>query len=126
MGQPDFFLASSEGYNLEIPRECFRVKRMKGEERDDFLLVDVHPPLGPEITKDKTKIADKVILASRLGGFSLFPLSKFPIPVYVVAVLDETWIQGDFIPMKARWMFGWGELYRTSEDAIESVRRSIE
>jgi len=42
---PDFFLASSEGCGLEVPRRCYRIRRIFGRNGDDYLLVRVDPPI---------------------------------------------------------------------------------
>jgi hypothetical protein len=42
---PDFYLASSEGYGLETPRRCYRLRRILGRSDDDYLIVKVDPPI---------------------------------------------------------------------------------
>ena len=37
MENPDFFLASSEGYRLEEPRSCKRIKLLRSDSRDHLL-----------------------------------------------------------------------------------------
>jgi len=77
---PDFYLASSEGYDLEEPRRCFQIKRMRGDFRDDYLLVRIDPPIngqkygfGGEIyAKSLSQLATKELHSSPLqsGQFS--------------------------------------------------------
>jgi hypothetical protein len=43
--KPDFFLTSSEGYNLESPRKCYEIKRLYSDSRDDYMLIRVEPSL---------------------------------------------------------------------------------
>ena len=46
MAAPDFYLASSEGYNMEEPRRCWKVMRFPTAWRhDDLLLMKIDPPL---------------------------------------------------------------------------------
>ena len=48
MGDPDFYLASSDYYNLEKPRRIWSLKRIATPTRDDLLLVKVAPPITGE------------------------------------------------------------------------------
>jgi hypothetical protein len=41
----DFYLASTEGSDMEEPRSCWRLKRIRTDNRDDLLLVKIDPPL---------------------------------------------------------------------------------
>ena len=43
---PDFYLASSEWYEMETPRRGFVLKRLRGQDRDDYLLISIEPPLN--------------------------------------------------------------------------------
>ncbi len=45
MAEPDFYLASTEGYDLEVPRRCWRLDRLRTSTRTDLVLVRIDPPL---------------------------------------------------------------------------------
>ena len=116
MSEPDFYLASSEGYNLEQPRRCWRVRRLTGDHWDDFLLVRIDPPLIGQQYGLGANDLDHVIVAARHSGASLFPIRKWPAFVHVAQAL---------VPLEGRngigkgefESIGWAELYETEQQA---------
>jgi hypothetical protein len=117
MSEPDFFLASNEGYDLERPRRCWRVRRLRSDFRDDFLLVRIDPPLRGQKYNLGAQDIDTVILAARHVGASLFPISEWPIAVHVArtfaAVADNRAVVHD----EEFESIAWAELYPTEADA---------
>ena len=80
MNEPDFYLTSHEcdpHFDLATIRRCWRIKRLKGSDELECLLVKVSPPLqGKEYIHDK-KLAESlemIVLSPRLEGYSLFPV----------------------------------------------------
>ena len=122
---PNFYLASSEGYDLETPRACYAVRRMGGREADDYLVVTVSPPLMGQRYGLGDKDIDTVVLATRHGGSTLFPVSEWPLAVHVARILHERDIEGRFEKGDLE-LIGWGELYRTEAEAAQpSTRRPV-
>ena len=78
----DFYLASTELREPFAPRRCKVLRRIKSELRDDLALVEIIPPL-PAVTYDTDQDIDSLILGSRLEGLSIFPVSRWPLPVYI-------------------------------------------
>jgi hypothetical protein len=115
--RPEFYLASSEGYDMEEPRACWRVRRLSTKDRDDLLLVRIEPPLIGQKYGLGDKDIHQVIIATRHQGASLFPISEWPIYVHVARLkvkLAENRIRlepDEFVSI------AWAELYRTHEDA---------
>jgi hypothetical protein len=70
----DFYLASSEGYGMESPRRCKPIKRLRAENRDDYLLIIIDPPLNGQRFGPGDCDIDQVIVATRHAGQSLFPI----------------------------------------------------
>jgi hypothetical protein len=118
MSAPDFYLASSDGYGLEEPRSCWRIKRVIGGEREGFLLTRVDPPApiwgGAYVSL--------VLLAAEHVGFSLFPITKWPAFVYVARPLVPDPESRDRFLKNEYHLIAWAELYRTEEDARRSNR----
>ena len=115
---PDFYLASTEGYGLDQPRACFILKRFSAMQRDDYLFVRIEPPiLGQGFGLGDHDI-DKIILATRHLGESLFPIRRWPVYVHVarplVSLDNAKTIGSDEIETIA-----WAELYETAEAAKE-------
>jgi hypothetical protein len=117
MSDPDFFLASSEGYDLEAPRSCRRLKRVASASRDDLLIVEIDPPLsGQKFGLGDGKIRH-VIVAPRHQGSSLFPISEWPVFVHVARLLTDNLEHPDKIEECDFESIAWAELYRTENDA---------
>jgi hypothetical protein len=115
---PDFYLASTEDHDLEEPRECYRIRRLRNRSGDQLLLMRIHPPLdGAGYGVEESSI-ERVVVAPRLKGSSLFPITKWPVHVYLMAISDanrESVTGTDTDEMK---IISWAELYETREDAV--------
>jgi len=116
MTRPDFFLASLEGYGMEAPRRGFRIRRLCGDHRDDYLLARIEPPvLGQPFGLGANDI-DHVILASRHVGESLFPIERWPVFVHVARPLVP--IEGrDVLHDDEMESIAWAEIYQTEDEA---------
>jgi hypothetical protein len=117
MDNPDFFLASSEGYRLTEPRSCMRIKRVRSDSRDDLLLVKVEPPLIGQLYGLGGRDIDTLLIATRHKGDSLFPIRKWPVFVHVARLLIENPERREQIHDNEFESIAWAELYRTKEDA---------
>jgi hypothetical protein len=113
---PDFFLASREGHILGEPRMCFRVKRVQYGNRDDCLLVHLEPSLDGRNYGIAGIQINKIVLATRFKGDTLFPPTRWPLEVYIlrIAVNDterlNTFKNEELINM------AWGEIYKNKEE----------
>lgn len=118
MNVPDFYLASTEGYDMEAPRRAWRVKRMSSPHRDDLLLTRIDPPIHGEeyINCD----IDLVLLATRHNGASLFPITEWPVYVHVARVLVDVEARTHLEENEFQ-SIAWAELYKTEEDAIKKT-----
>lgn len=117
MSEPDFYLASSEGYDLESPRRAWRVKRLSTDGRDDLLLLKVDPPLLGQKYGLGSRDVDMVLVATRHHGSSLFPINEWPIFVHVARPLVEHPELRDYLRPNEFESIAWAELYRTERDA---------
>jgi hypothetical protein len=109
--KPDFYLASSEGYGLDRPRACYRVKRLYSATRDDYLLIDIEPPVpGQPYGLGSLDIAS-VVIATRHIGSSLFPISEWPVAVHVARPLVADPEQRESLDDSELQEIGWAELY---------------
>jgi len=115
---PDFFLGSSEHRGeWSLPRACWIQARINDDNGGEYLLVRINPPvIGQTYGLGEHDIAD-LIIAPHCSGATLFPLSRFPLPVYVYRILDRA-IADDFSFNPSRVeMVAWCEIYRKEEDA---------
>ena len=117
MDRPDFFLASSEGYRLDEPRRCKRIKRVHSDSRADLLLVKVEPPLIGQPYGLGGRDIDTLLVATRHEGDSLFPINRWPVLVHVARLLIENPEQREQIHDNEFESIAWAELYRTEEAA---------
>ncbi len=116
---PDFYLASMEGYDLQVPRACWRIRQLGSARRNDFLLIRVEPPA---IVDNLPR--DRVVVASRHVGDSVLSISDWPIHVHVALAPDGCEITG-FMKQEDLHAFAWAELYRTAEDAQRQMDESF-
>lgn len=121
MNNPDFYLASSEGYGLETPRRCWRIKRISTDSRDDLLLLKIDPPLiGQEYGLGSHDI-EFILVATRYKGSSLFPINEWPIYVHVIRSLIDNIEHRNKLSNGEFESIGWAEIYKTEEDAQSKV-----
>jgi len=118
MTKPDFYLASSEGYGMEEPRRCFAIRRIRGDQRDDYLLARIEPPVVGQPFGLGGRDIDHVILATRHVGESLFPVQRWPVFVHVARPLVPT-EERDVLHDGELESIAWAEIYQT-EDAARS------
>jgi hypothetical protein len=117
MNDPDFYLASSEGYGLETPRRCWRVKRLATDNRDDLLLVKIDPPLLGQKYGQGNRDINLVLVATRHQGASLFPINEWPVFVHIARLLIDHPELRDTLRDDEFETVAWGELYLTEENA---------
>lgn len=117
MDNPDFFLASSEGYNLEEPRRCKRIKRVRSDSRDDLLLIMVEPPLIGQPFGLGGRDIDTLLVGTRHKGATLFPITDWPVFVHVARLLIKNPEEREQIHDNEFESIAWAELYATESEA---------
>ena len=121
MKAPDFILASSEGYNLESPRKCWKIKQLKTPTRNDLLLIRIDPPLiGQKYGIGESDI-EYLIVATRHKGSSLFHITEWPVYVHVARLLVDLPIDKIDLQKTDYETIAWAELYRSEKDAIKGT-----
>lgn len=116
--KPDFFLsAAGEHAELSNPRACWVKSRLKDDVRDDYMLIEIEPPLIGQRYGLGGRDITHLIIATRHQGFTLFPITEWPSYVYIFRVLDETIIgETSFTPNQVE-MIAWGMIYRMLDEA---------
>lgn len=113
--EPDFFL-DGEGEGLNTIYACWRRKRLRDNVRDDYLLVDIEPPMigqkyglgGEDITQ--------LILATRHQGVTLFPVTEWPAHVFVCRILDEGLLEQEVFEAHQIQMIAWAVILPSPSD----------
>jgi hypothetical protein len=99
------------------------VKRLTTPNRnDDLLAIRIDPPI-PGAPYELANDMDFVIVASRLGGDSLFPINTFPtepIPVYVGRPLVDWRDRTNLNPDELK-LLDWAELYPSESEALAKM-----
>jgi hypothetical protein len=111
--RPDFYLSSTEGFGLGPPRECYRVKRLSGHSRDDYLLIRISPPIVGQPYGLRDRDIGIVVIAPRHAGSSLFPVSEWPLAVHVARPLSADIELCSAVEAQDLEEIGWGELYES-------------
>lgn len=117
MNNPDFYLASTESSRFEQPRRCKRLKRLRLENRDDLLLIEIEPPLiGQDFGLGANDI-HIVAIAPRDKADSLFPIKVWPVYVHVARILSPSPMDRQSLNDNELETIAWAELYETESDA---------
>ena len=110
---PDFFLFSSEGYNLDDTfRNCFKRKRLYGNRPDGYMLCDIDPVILGQSYGLGSQDINQIIIANRYEGTSLFPISEWPSYVYVTRPLIDGIEFKDTIEESDVELIAWAEIYK--------------
>jgi hypothetical protein len=117
MNNPDFYLASTEGYDLYQPRSCKRIRPIASDSRTYMLLIEIDPPLIGQKYGLGGRDISLVIIAPRHKGGSLFPIADWPTYVHVARPLIENVESRDTVGDNELELIAWAEIYRTEEDA---------
>ena len=103
----DFCLVSTELREPYPARQCRLVRRLRSELRDDLALVDLDPPLARHVYDTRDDVS-QVILAARFEGASLFPVTAWPLAVYICSLKDQTEVRGTVIASTDLAILDWG------------------
>lgn len=113
----DLYLSSLESSRFEPVRRCEPIHRLQFATGKDAILVKVEPPVVGQDFGSADDI-DVLLVTPRTEGGQLFPISEFPLFVYICLPITDltssTNVATDDVTVIA-----WGELYRTAEDAAE-------
>jgi hypothetical protein len=119
----DFYMTSTECFDLEEPRACSIIRRLPAETGGDFLLVQIDPPVdasdlyGPDTTR-----LDKVVLTPRHVGATLCPVNEWPMHVHVLHVKDPDRLEQ--IEPGSFDRYAWAELHPSRRAAQRARPRS--
>jgi hypothetical protein len=116
---PDFFLSAAGEMRgeLSVLRSCWRKDRLRDGVRDDYMLVEIEPPISGQRYGLMDSDITKLILSTRLKGFSLFPITSWPCEVYVARILDRTVVQSRTFNREQVELIGWATIFRSPEQA---------
>jgi len=105
----DFYLVSTELREPYEPRACRMITRLRSDVRDDLALVEIDPPL-PRQVYETTEEIKWLILGSRHQGTSLFPVSEWPLPVYICRTKGSNNPPAEKLVSETLAIVDWGEI----------------
>jgi hypothetical protein len=121
---PDFFLSCAGEYKpLSEPRACWMKARLRNAARDDYMLIQIKPPLIGQpfgLAQDNIR---QLIISARLEGDTLYPITRWPISVYVSRILDEAILKACLFEKNQVELIAWGMIFRTLEAATINIRK---
>jgi hypothetical protein len=121
---PDFFLSCAGEYKpLSEPRACWAKARLRNAVRDDYMLIDVKPPLIGQPFGLAGKDITQLIISARLQLDTLYPIARWPLSVYVSRILDETILKTLSFEKNQVELIAWGLIFRTLEAAIANISK---
>lgn len=121
---PDFFLSCAGEYRpLREPRACWAKARLRNATRDDYMLIEIKPPLIGQAFGLAGKDIRQLIISTRLQGHTLYPITQWPLSVYVTRILDETILRTLSFKNNQVELIAWGMIFRTLEAALANISK---
>jgi hypothetical protein len=117
-GKKNIFLTSTEhtGEWARV-RCCSIVGKLADDEGRDYLWMRVDPPVIYQPYGLGDRDLSDLLLLPHFEGASLFPISQYPMPVYIFRALDQGVFQGLPLSAKKLELAAWGELYDSRRKA---------
>lgn len=117
MTQPTYFLSSLDSVRFSAVRRCVVQRVVRFDTDKPALVANVDPPI---LGQDFAREADisTVLLAARHEDHPVDPIGTFPCFVHI-AIAEATETLETPVSSDQLQTIGWGELYRTADDARE-------
>jgi len=121
---PDFFMSTAGEYEpLAAPRVSWEKARLRDVVRDDHMLIEIEPGLaGQRFGLGSIEIV-QLIISARHRGRTLYPISEWPLYVYVARIPDRAIIESLSFTREQIELIAWGTLFRTREEASDHAQR---
>ena len=116
---PDFYLTTAGEYEpLSAPRACRQRGRLHDELRDDYMLVDIDPPLPGQRFGLGGADVTSLVISSRHRGQTLYPVSEWPSHVYVARIVDNT-VPASALSKGQVELIAWGAIFKSLREASD-------
>jgi hypothetical protein len=113
------YLSSLESYRFEPVRECRLLDTLTFDTGKVAVRASLQPPvIGQDFDRDDI---DTVVLAARHEGVSVAPIDEFPCFAFIAIPRTAGLTISSPVRSDDLQIIGWGELYRTREDATDHV-----
>jgi hypothetical protein len=88
------------------------------ELRDDYMLVDIDPPLPGQRFGLGGSDVTSLVISSRHRGQTLYPVSEWPSHVYVARIVDNK-IPASALSKGQVELIAWGAIFRSLREASD-------
>ena len=85
------------------------------------MLIEIEPELIGQSFGFVDKNISQLIISARLEGYTLYPITRWPVPVYVSRMLDDAILATLFLKPNQVELIAWGTIFRTLEAAIVNI-----
>jgi hypothetical protein len=101
-------MESTDSYALQQKRECWLLKKIQFEQRDDWALVRISPSI-----KHNEEAIDIVAIAARHKGFSIFSPLDEPISIFVAKISHDISLTQEKFQNGDLELIAWAKIYAT-------------
>jgi hypothetical protein len=116
--KPDFYLSTAGEYGpLADPRACWAGIRLRDNVRDDYMEIEIYPPLIGQGFGLGANDIKSLLITPRLSGPTLYPITQWPVQVYVSRFLDDRIRESGSFDKGQVELIAWGTIHRTLEEA---------
>ena len=121
-----FYLPTAGEYPLlSPPRACRCIGRLRDSQRDDYMLVEISPPLIGQPFGLGAQDVTTLLLATRHKDHTLFPIDEWPAYVYVMRFLVDAQqiISSGMFTRDQVQLLAWGMLFQRYDEAETAAHR---
>jgi hypothetical protein len=87
------------------------------------MLIEINPALTGKSFGFADKNITELIISTRFEGYTLYPITRWPVPVYVSRILDDAIVATLFLKQNQVELIAWGTIFRTFEAAIANIHK---
>lgn len=118
--RPTYFLSSLESARFGPVRACHVLRSLAFDTGKPAIAARIEPGvIGQDVNRGSD--VETVVLTARHEGASVDPVSEFPCFVFIAIPREGLDVFESPVAAEDLEIIGWGELYRTHEDAAAHV-----
>ena len=87
------------------------------------MLIEINPALNGRSFGLADENITQLIISARFEGYTLYQITRWPVPVYVSRILDDGILATLFIKQNQVELIAWGTIFRTLEAAIANIHQ---
>jgi hypothetical protein len=87
------------------------------------MLIEIKPELIGQSFGFADKNITQLIISARFEGYTLYPITRWPVPVYITRILDDAILATRFFKQNQVELIAWGTIFRTLGAAISNIHK---